>query len=144
MCSTCILLPFFKFSIVFFKYVFKKALSGDFIPITKDFSLLTICELIGSRTKIIRPYMHVVVQKMDGTIHHINHYSVDQYQGNLSSEQPYPALNNWRQLIRWYSWVEKWWSKYTRLRTNCTFFTKAIVDIVLIKFPYVYLEYRDG
>ena len=63
----------------FFKYIFNTALSGDYIPINKDFSLLTICELIDSRTKIIRPYMHVVVQKMDGTIHQINHYSVDQY-----------------------------------------------------------------
>ena len=54
---SCILLQLFKFAIVFFKYVFKKALSGDFIPLNKDFSLLTICELIDSCTTIIRPYM---------------------------------------------------------------------------------------
>ena len=54
MCSTCILLQFFKFAIVFFKYVFKKALSGDFIPITKDFSLLTICELIDTSVAVTR------------------------------------------------------------------------------------------
>lgn len=81
--SACVLLVFYCNFLIcnsfFFKYIFKTALSGDFIPINKDFSLLTICELIGSRTKIIRPYMHVVVQKMDGTIHQINHYSVDQY-----------------------------------------------------------------
>ena len=55
--SACVLLVFYCNFLIcnsfFFKYIFKTALSGDFIPINKDFSLLTICELIGSRTKII-------------------------------------------------------------------------------------------
>ena len=85
--SACVLLVFYCNFLIcnsfFFKYIFKTALSGDFIPITKDFSLLTICELIDTSVavpiKIIRPYMHVVVQKTDGAIHRINHYPVDEY-----------------------------------------------------------------
>ena len=56
--SACVLLVFYCNFLIcnsfFFKYIFKTAMSGDFIPITKDFSLLTICELIDTSVAVPR------------------------------------------------------------------------------------------